>query len=340
MKRWISAVLATALLVLAGCGSGGGDGSTGESALRVGLVTDTAGVNDQSYNAAAYRGLQQAEEELGASISVIESAKQEDYAPNLAGLADTGFDLVWGVGFAIVDAMAEAAATHPDTSFGVIDAVVEAPNVVSVNFKQAEGSFLVGVIAAKATQTKKVGFIGGQDAPIMREFETGFRAGVMSVDPTIEVQTAWVGSFTDPAKGKQTAEQMYGSGVDVIYHASGGTGLGVIEAARDHDRYVIGVDSDQNHLAPEHVITSMLKRVDVAVFEMTRRMVEGDFPGGQVVVMGLAEDGVGYSDTTLWDKLPPDTKDLVDRYKAAIIDGTIAVPDSPEALEAFEPADL
>lgn len=174
----------------------------------------------------------------------------------------------------------------------------------------------------------------------MREFETGFRAGVMSVDPTIEVQTAWVGSFTDPAKGKQTAEQMYGSGVDVIYHASGGTGLGVIEAARDHDRYVIGVDSDQNHLAPEHVITSMLKRVDVAVFEMTRRMVEGDFPGGQVVVMGLAEDGVGYSDTTLWDKLPPDTKDLVDRYKAAIIDGTIAVPDSPEALEAFEPADL
>lgn len=332
MKKWLAGAVALALSAsLTAC-------TAQQQGFKVGLVTDTGGLNDQSFNAAANRGLQKAKDELKIVPSVIESAKPDDYVPNLSGMADGGNQLIWGIGFMMQDAVASVAKSHPDTKFAIIDAVVtDAPNVASVTFKEEEGSFLVGVIAAKATQSKKIGFVGGVQAPIIEKFEYGFRAGVKSVDPTIEVQTAYAGSFTDAARGKSIAEQMIGNGVDVIYHASGGTGMGVIEAVKAAGKFAVGVDSDQNHLAPENVITSMMKRVDVAVYDITRQAVEGKFTGGQVVTLGVKEDGVGYAPSTLWHKLPEGTQALVDSYKQAIIDGKITVPATRDQFDAFVP---
>lgn len=333
------------VFTIAGCGGGngtsqntdgGGSITTGADNVKIGLVTDLGGLNDQSYNAAANQGLEKAKAELGVVGSVVESTKQEDFLPNLSSMVDGGNDLIWGIGFAMHDAMKEVAASHPNQKFAIIDSVVEdAPNVASITFRQAEGSFLVGVIAAQATQTKMVGFIGGAEAPIIAEFEAGFRAGVKSVDPSIQVQAAYAGSFTDAPKGKQMAQQMYGAGVDVIFHAAGGTGNGVIEAAKQLDKYVIGVDSDQNHLAPDHVITSMMKKVDVAVFEVTKQTIDGNFPGGQIVTLGLKEDGVGYAPSTRWNVLPEGSKELVDKYAEAIKDAKIVVPTIPADVETF-----
>lgn len=348
MKKWIAGVAALVLSIsLVGCGATNqpaptpGTTSTPAAptapAFKVGLATDVGGLNDQSFNAAANAGIIKAEKDLGITKQVIESTKQDDYVPNLSGLADGGANLVWGIGFLMHDALDSVAKSHPNTKFAIIDSVVSEPNVASVTFREQEGSFLVGVIAAKATKTKKVGFVGGMTGDLIGKFEAGFKAGVKSVDPTITVTSVYAGSFTDDAKGKQIATQMYGQGIDVIYHASGATGKGVIEAAKTLNKYAIGVDSDQNSLAPQNVITSMMKRVDVAVFDVTKQAQAGTFAGGKSVELGLKEDGVGYSATTLWSVMPAGTQALVDKYAAAIKAGTIVVPTKPADADSFKP---
>jgi len=303
--------------------------------FTVGMATDVGGLNDDSFNAAAYRGIMRAKDELGIQEIVIESKRQEDYVTNLQTLIDGGADLIWGVGFMMQASIDEMAQANPDHKFGLIDEQVNQPNAASVLFKEQEGSFLVGYIAGKATKTNRVGFVGGVESPVIGRFEAGYRAGVKAANPNATVDVVYAAAFDDPAKGKDIALTMFNTGADVVFHAAGGTGQGVIEAAAEKNLFAIGVDSDQNYLAPNNVLTSMIKRVDVAVYEVIKQSVEGNFPGGQIVRLGLAEDGVGYADSTLWDKVPEGTKAEVDKWAQAIKDGKVTVPETPEEADAW-----
>ncbi|AZR74133.1 BMP family ABC transporter substrate-binding protein [Anoxybacter fermentans] len=301
--------------------------------IKIGMVTDVGGLGDQSFNDAAYRGLKWLEEEFGVKVTVVESAMMTDYVVNLSSLAEQGYDLVWAIGFLMQDALAEVAELYPDTRFGLIDSVVDAPNVASVTFKEHEGSFLVGVLAGLKTKTNKVGFIGGMDFPLIHKFEAGFIAGVKTVNPDAEVIVGYTGVFDDPNKGKELALTQYSQGADIIYHASGACGIGVIKAAEEKgpEYFAIGVDSPQFHLAPDSVLTSMLKRVDVGVYTVSKALIKGEWKAGHIV-LGLAENGVGYSEHAkkMFDK---DTLDIVEGYKMQIIAGEIKVPSTREELK-------
>lgn len=293
--------------------------------LRVGMVTDVGGLGDQSFNDAAYRGLQMLEKEFGAEITVIESAMMTDYVVNLSALAEEGYDLVWAIGFLMQDALAEVAERFPDSKFGLIDSVVVSPNVASVTFKEQEGSFLVGVLAALKTKTNKVGFVGGMDFPIIHKFEVGFIQGVKTINPNAEVIVGYTGVFDDPNKGKELALTQFSQGADVIYHASGACGIGVIKAAEEKgsNYYAIGVDSPQAHLAPESVLSSMLKRVDIGVYSVSKSLIRGQWDGGHFV-MGLKEEGVSYSSQAK-KMFSQDEIDIVNGYRMQIIAGEIKV---------------
>lgn len=341
VRSWLvkAAAVTLSLALLAGCGGtkSGGDntGADTEDKFVVGMATDVGGLNDDSFNAAAYRGILRAEEELGTDKIVIESKRQEDYETNFQTLIDQGADLVWGIGFMMQAAMNDMAQKNPDQKFAIIDETVNQPNVASVLFKEEEGSFLMGVIAGRSTKTGKVGFVGGMESPVIGRFEAGYRAGVKAVNPDAEVIVVYSASFTDPAKGKSDALTIYGQGADIIFHAAGATGQGVIEAAKEKNLYAIGVDSDQNHLAPNNVITSMIKRVDVAVYDIIKKTVEGNFPGGETVVLDLKDNGVGYADSTLWNILPEGLQAEVDNWAAAIRDGKFTVPSEPGQVDGW-----
>jgi len=336
-RHWFAkaAVLMLAVsVVLAGCG-GTKDSGSGTK-YKVGMVTDVGGLNDDSFNASSWDGLEKAKKDLGIEIKAVESKKDADYEPNFRTLLDQKFDLIWGIGFLMGDAITKAAKENPNSKWAIIDAEVAAPNVASVTFKEEEGSFLMGVIAAKTTKTKKVGFVGGMNIPVIEHFDGGFYAGVKAVDPSIEVIRVYSGTFTDSAKGKADALSIYAKGADVIFHAAGATGQGVIEAAAAQKKYVIGVDKDQNSLAPEYVISSMMKRVDEAIYQVSKQAKEGKFPGGTIVKLGLKENGVGYAPKTLWKVIPAGTQKLVDDYAKAIKDGKFVVPDSFAKAEKFQ----
>lgn len=350
-RKWVAAisVLAIALSILSGCGGAketkkeepkttapAAPEPKKETPFKVAMSSDVGGLNDNSFNAAAYRGLQRAEKDLKAEIKAVESKRQEDYETNFQSLADLKNDLIWGIGFLMTDAVDKMSKKSPNQKYAIIDSVVPNPNVASVVFKEEEGSFLMGVLAAKTTKSKKVGFVGGMDVDVIHHFEAGFKAGVKAVDPKIEVITIYAASFVDAAKGKEVALTMIGKGADVIFHASGGTGDGVIAAAAEKKVFAIGVDSDQKKLAPDWVISSMMKRVDNAVFDISKQTKEGNFPGGKTMVMGLKENGVGYSDTTAWDKMPADTKALVDKWADAIKAGKVNVPNDMKKFEGWE----
>lgn len=307
------------------------DDQMAEETLKVGMVTDVGGLGDQSFNDAAYRGLQKAKDEFGTEITVIESSAMTDYVENLSSLAEQDYDMVWAIGFLMTDALAEVAEKYPDTTFGLIDSVVEAPNVASVTFKEEQGSYLVGAIAGLTTKANKVGFIGGMEMPLIKKFEAGYLAGVKKVNPEVEVVIGYTGQFDNPGAGKELALTQYNQGADVIYHASGACGIGVIKAAAEKQLYAIGVDSPQYHLAPYWVLTSMVKRVDTAVYSEVKALTEGEFEAGHKIY-GLAENGVGYSDHAN-AKVHPDLMKQVDKLKQQIIDGEIQVPTSPDQVK-------
>jgi len=256
----------------------------------------------------------------------------EDYVPNLTSLVNQGFDMVWAVGFLMSEALTQVAAEFPNSHFGIIDAEVSAPNVVSVLFKEEEGSFLVGLVAGAETEKNRVGFVGGMEFPLIKKFEAGYKAGVKAANPKATVRSAYSGSFDDPAKGKELAIAQFMLGADIVYHAAGATGLGVIEAAqsRGADRYAIGVDMCQHHLAPDNVITCMIKRVDLGVFEGTKALIEGNFVG-RTLILGLKENGVGICDISK-QSLSASTLALVEEYSSKIISGALVVPTDPTGL--------
>ncbi len=329
-------------LVAAACSSSD-DGAASPETTKAGpdfqaaIITGTAGLGDKSFNDSANTGLQRAATELGIRTVVIESAQNSDFEPNLDQAPRQGNNIAFAIGFQMVDAVTAAAENNPDMFYGIIDAKSDAPNVASLLFREEQGSFLVGVVAGLMTKSNKIGFIGGLEIPLIKKFEAGFRAGVMSVNPDAEVSVNYAGDFGDPARGKEIAISQYSDGADVIFHAAGGTGLGLFQAAIEQGEgaWAIGVDADQLALAPDNVLTSMMKRVDVAVFDTIKSAVEGNFEGG-ARVFGLAEDGVGLAPTTSTNT-PADVIAKADEFAALIISGDIVVPTNEEELAAFVP---
>ncbi|MFI5372947.1 MAG: BMP family protein, partial [Candidatus Eisenbacteria bacterium] len=267
----------------------------GGTPFEVGLVFDVGGRGDKSFNDAAARGLERAKSELGVPYSTVETGEGSDREAGVRQLAATDAALVFGVGFLFTDDMHKLAVEFPDKKFACIDYTVNPgdtlpPNLTALKFKEEEGSFLVGALAALTSKTGKVGFVGGMQIPLIKKFEAGYIAGVHAVRPKTQVMVKYAGStgeaFKDPAKGTELALAEYNAGADVIYHASGGTGRGVFQAAVKTGRLAIGVDSDQYDEAPGHVLTSMVKGVDVSVFDTIRDLKEGHWKGG-VQTFGL-----------------------------------------------------
>lgn len=307
---------------------------------RVAIVFDVGGLGDQSFNDAAYEGLMRVQEELGAEIRYVESRTPSDYEPNLSMLAREGYDVIWSIGFLLEDAVRKTAVQFPETRFGIIDSAfsdeeyeTSLTNVLGVLFKEHEGSFLMGVLAAETTESNTIGFVGGIQIPVIERFEAGFTHGVWSVDPSIKVLINYTGAFDDPAKGKAAADSMARMGADVIFHAAGATGLGVIESAEEQEIWAIGVDSDQHHVAPDSVLNSMIKRVDIGVFEGTKMMLEPDFKA-HTENLGLAEGGVGLA--------PAESNNASEEATAAALEwgekigsGEHVVPEFPQEVRAL-----
>jgi basic membrane protein A len=304
--------------------------------IRVGLVFDVGGKNDKSFNEAAYRGLERARAELGVQVTFIEPSEGADRESAMRSLAASGVDLVIGVGFIFGPDIERLALQFPNVKFAGIDyspspGFTIPPNLVGLRFREHEGSFLVGAIAGLITHTKIVGFVGGMKIPLIRKFEAGYEAGVHYVCPTCRVMSAYAGSepkaFADPPLGQELAAAQYGGGADVIFHAAGKTGDGVFAAARQRKARAIGVDSDQFDAAPCCVVTSMVKRVDVAVVDVIKDIIAHKFQGG-LKELGLADDGVMFvADERNQLLLPVDVVQRVKKLREDIIAGKIAVPD-------------
>lgn len=315
--------------------------SAAKSDFKAVVVTDTGGVADKSFNQSAWEGLQAWAKENnmveGTNYTYIQSTSTSDYVTNLTQAVNNGFNMTYAIGFKLGDAMTEVAKNNPDSHFAIVDATVALPNVASITFKDNEASFLAGVAAAKTTSTKKVGFIGGVSGVVIDRFEAGFKAGVQAVDPSIEVSVQYADSFNDAAKGKALASAMYANGIDVIFHASGGTGQGVFTEAKElvvsdpsRNIWVIGVDKDQEAEGKVDdkrniTLTSTLKGVGTAVQKFTQDAMNGNYHGGEAVVYGLTDGGVGLSD----GQLSAETKATVKEFTEKIVKGEITVPEKP-----------
>jgi len=340
MKNFMKVTCFALLLVMSGTllwAGGDQDTDTMDEKMIMAMVTNQSGLGDQSFNDAAWEGLGQAESELGVERKVLESREQAQYVPNLSTLAEQNASLIVGVGFMIKDAVAETADMFPDSNFAMIDGFVDLPNVASISFKENEGAFLIGAIAAKVSQTGTIGFVGGMSTPVTNRFEAGYRAGALTADPNIEVLVSYAGTFADAAKGEEMANPQYDQGADVIFQVAGQTGLGVRHAVKKKDKFVVGVDRDQNYLAPENVLSSMIKRVDIAVFNACKMVNDGAFEGGKYSY-GIREGAVDYA--TTGGLIPADVIDYAELLKKKILSGDIVPPATYDALDAFTPPSM
>jgi basic membrane protein A len=342
--RVIVTVLALALaLTAAGCGGSGGGGSSSD--VRPGLVLDVGGLGDEGFNDSAYAGFKRAEKDFGIKGDYLESQAPTDYADNLTQLADGGYDPIIAVGFALAPDVNEVAKQYPDTQFAIVDGVGDQPNTLGLVFREQEGSYLAGVVAGLMTQEKTeytnpdnkiVGFLGGQTGPVIGRFQAGYEAGVKSVCPDCKVIVTYAGStvdaYTDPAKGKEIAFQQIDQGADIIYTAAGNTGTGAFSAASQEKIFVIGVDLDQAKLFPKDpILTSVVKRVDNAVYQTIADVRKNPKLTGAVVDRGLKENGISLAPFGRFDSMVPQSvKDEVDQARQEIIAGDIKVPDEPQ----------
>jgi basic membrane protein A and related proteins len=348
----LASALALALAATA-CGGGGGGGGEqggggeggGGGEVKPGLVLDIGGLGDQSFNDSANAGLKRAEEEFGVEGETLESSAPTDYVNNLTQLAENGYNPVFAVGFLMTDAVNEVAPQFPDTNFAIVDSTVEVDNGAGLVFREQEGSYLAGVVAGLMTQEdteyttsdeQVVGFLGGQESPLIEKFEAGYTAGVEAVCPDCEVLVQYAGTtpdaFNDPARGREISTQQIEDGADVIYHASGATGTGLFEAATEESIFAIGVDADQAKLVPEApILTSVVKRVDNAVFSAIEQTRNDEFPAGETVEYGLEDGGMSLAPFGRFDAdVPQQVKDEVESSRQGIIDGEIQVPDKVE----------
>lgn len=318
---------------------GGAAATRGGHRLRAGLVFDVGGRGDKSFNDSAWRGLDRAVRQLDIDAEYIEPGEGSDRESGIRLLAAEGFDLIIGVGFIFSDDIYSIAREYPKTHFACIDYakfdkngfVVPPANMVALKFREEEGSFLVGALAALVSKSHAVGFVGGMDIPLIHKFEAGYRAGARYVCPDCRVMIGYAGvtgdAFKNPAKGKELALAQYEAGADVVFHAAGTTGLGVFEAARETRRWAIGVDADQWDEAPGRVLTSMTKQLDVGVFEIARRARDGVWQGG-LLQFGLREGGVDYVyDAHNRAVIGDAVRARVEGLRQQIIAGAIRVPD-------------
>ena len=348
-KKCIALSLTLAMLVsLTACGTKNNNANNENNAAQdtakvefsVGMVTNVGGVNDQSFNQSAWTGLNNLKNNYGVQISYLESNQESDYPTNLDKMVDNGNDLIWSVGFAMSSAAKNAALTNPDQNYGIIDESYgdETPdNMVGVMFRAQESSFLAGYAAGLTTKTDKVGFVGGIGSNIIDQFEYGFRAGVeyaaKELGKDISVSIQYAESFTDAAKGKAIATKMYKDGCDIIFHAAGSAGNGVIEAAKDSGNWVIGVDMDQYNLAPEAVLTSAVKRVDTVIELVSAEYYNGKNLGGTTLEYGLEDGAVGLPEEN--PNLDADVYAKAMELQEAIIKGDVTVPYNAETFTTF-----
>ncbi len=295
------------------------------------VVYDAGGKFDKSFNEAAYNGAERFKQDTGIEYRDFEIQNDSQREQAIRNFARRGYNPVIVIGFSHAPALEKVAPEFPDTQFAIIDMVVDQPNVRSVLFKEEEGSYLVGMLAAMASETGKIGFVGGMDVPLIRKFACGYVQGARAVNPDIEVFQNMTGTtgaaWNDPVRGGELAKSQFDKGADVVYQAAGGTGLGVLQAAADEGKYSIGVDSNQNHIHPGSVLTSMLKRVDNAVYEAAEDVKNGTWDTG-VKVLGLAQNGVGWAlDDNNKPLITDDMKSKVGAARDGIVSGDIKVHD-------------
>lgn len=368
MRTRLLILVAVLGVIAAACGDDGGGGETGPTGdttttggtgaecnadIRVGMAFDIGGLGDRSFNDAANAGLEQAVADgLVCEDNVVTNEANStgsDRDQNAQALADAGFDLVIGVGFAFSEGINAIAPDYPDTSFMIVDGfatcplefcpfltndVADLPNVADYTFKEHEGSFLVGAAAALKCECDTIGFLGGQTGTLIEKFQAGYEAGAAEINPDITVLVEYIGddttAFNDPVRGEALSTAMYDDGAEIIYHAAGASGAGLFNAAVAANKLAIGVDSDQYLTAsPEQqplILTSMLKRVDTAVYNAIQAVGDGSFGGS--FVFGMAEDGLDYSNSNT-EELTDDIVTQLDDFKQQIIDGTITVPETP-----------
>jgi basic membrane protein A and related proteins len=350
----LSTVLATGTL-LAACGNNDDatnettNGGEKEETFTVAMVTDIGGVDDKSFNQSSWEGLVNFGKENGlekgkGGYDYLQSNSDADYTTNLNTLVRQDFDLVYAIGFLMPAAVEEIATQQKDAKFAIVDAEVDLPNVASILFKEQEAGFLAGIAAAKTTKTSHIGFIGGMEIPVVERFEIGFLAGVKAANPEVKVDVQYAGAFDKAEIGNTIASKMYSSGADVIFHAAGGTGSGLFKEANDRkaknpdqDFWVIGVDRDQADMGPDVVLTSALKRVDVAVKDLATKTKDGQFTGGDIKLYGLAEDGVGLAPINEKAASKADIDASVQEWIEKIKSGAVKVPETQEELKAFSP---
>lgn len=329
-------------------GSDGDDGSDGGNgpAANIGMVYATGGLGDGSFNDQAQQGAIQAEEELDISFQEAqpdEVSQFSNFQQQFAESTDPNYDLVCCIGFLQADSLSETSGSYPDQNFMIVDSVVDGDNVASYTFKEHEGSYLAGLMSSLLTtrdfsagagstagDSTNVGFVGGVESGLIQKFQAGFEAGVAAGSDDVDVSVNYTGSFNDPAAGREAATAMYNSGADIVYHAAGNTGTGVFQAAQEQEKFAIGVDRDQSVTRPDYadvILGSMVKRVDTAVYNAIDATVDGEFPGGSNVALGLDNEGVAlvYGDQ-LGSEIPTDVQDEVATAREDIIAGDISVP--------------
>jgi basic membrane protein A len=347
MKKIIALVMSTVVIMgtMVGCGSNKSTGSAGDEKkaatnYNVAMVTDTGGVSDQSFNQSSWEGLQDLSKKTGQKVSYLESKQETDYVTNLDKLADSENKLIWGIGFAMSDAILNAAKTNKDINYAIVDNSYgdnTPDNVTGVTFRAEEPSFIVGYIAGKTTKTNRVGFVGGIKSPVIDQFQYGYQAGVLyaakELGRTINVDVQYAESFSDASKGKAIANKMFSEGCDIVFHAAGGTGVGVIDAAKEAGKFAIGVDRDQAYLAPDNVLTSALKLVNVAVEKVSEEAINGEKIGGKTYTYGLKEGAVGIP--TENKNVKPEVYDAAIKLQDKIKDGSIVVPHDEKTYNEY-----
>ena len=300
--------------------------------FKIGMVTDVGGVNDGSFNQSAWEGLQRAAENFGCEVKYIESKGDADFVPNIESFLDEDYDLIICTGYVMADAVRDAAELNPDQKFAIVDDASNADldNVTCMMFEQEQASYLVGLAAGYTTESNVVGFVVGQANETMNSFGYGYLAGVLDANPDATVLQYNANSFGDASAGKTAVNTMVTKGADVVFHAAGGTGIGVIDGCKENGIWAIGVDSDQSPLAPETILTSALKRVDNACYDATKKAILGTLEGG-VATYDLAAGGVDIAPTT--DNLSKDVLEKIEDAKKDIIAGDLVVPKNQEEFE-------
>jgi len=336
-KLLLLVALSCMAVLVTGCNKG--YATDDRSKVHVGIVFDIGGKDDRSFNAAAWQGVQRASKDLPIVLRDIEPGTPNAIEPAMRAFAERNFDLIIGVGFAQAPIMEHVAKDYPNINFAIIDGVSDLPNVASLVFKEQEGSYLVGMLAAKTSQTGTIGFLGGMDIGLIHRFEKGYEEGAKAVNPNIHVIQNYVGvtdrAWNNPGKGKELSLSQIGKGADVIFTAAGNSGLGAFDAVEQQGKqngrathFVIGVDSNQNMVKPGFVLTSMVKRVDNAVYNIVQEVFNHRFSPG-LHVFGLDKDGVGYAmDENNQSLISPEAIQQVEEAKKKIIAGEIKVTDA------------